>query len=302
MSAPPPVITIGDAIIDAVQTSGAAALYPGGAALNLAVGLARLGLASALAARIGSDRDGFRLMRYLREEGVRLINTPNADFTGVAMSRRRDGEPSYDFTPSLYRRRIAFNPTLLQAVAEAPAVAVNSFSYDDAAQAKALGDALDAAPGLKVLDPNPRPRLIADLDAFREGFQRTARRSTLIKLSDEDALLLYGRDDDAVAESLFERGVETVLLTRGKSGAAVFTRSGLNVASLAAPLAAPIVDTMGAGDATLASVIAFIIIEGMPRDVVAWKACLDRAMEVAAATCRSPGGALVRPSAPRDAR
>ncbi len=303
MSAPPPVITIGDAIIDAVQTSGAAAaLYPGGAALNLAVGLARLGLASALAARIGSDRDGFRLMRYLREEGVRLINTPNADFTGVAMSRRRDGEPSYDFTPSLYRRRIAFNPTLLQAVAEAPAVAVNSFSYDDAAQAKALGDALDAAPGLKVLDPNPRPRLIADLDAFREGFQRTARRSTLIKLSDEDARLLYGRDDDAVAELLFERGVETVLLTRGKSGAAVFTRSGLNVASLAAPLAAPIVDTMGAGDATLASVIASIIIEGMPRDVVAWKACLDRAMEVAAATCRSPGGALIRPSAPRDAR
>ena len=134
MSAPPPVITIGDAIIDAVQTSGAAALYPGGAALNLAVGLARLGLASALAARIGRDRDGFRLMRYLREEGVRLINTPNADFTGVAMSQRRDGEPSYDFTPSLYRRRIAFNPTLLQAVAEAPAVAVNSFSYDDADQ------------------------------------------------------------------------------------------------------------------------------------------------------------------------
>ena len=104
MSAPPPVITIGDAIIDAVQTSGAAALYPGGAALNLAVGLARLGLASALAAQIGRDRDGFRLMRYLREEGVRLINTPNADFTGVAMSQRRDGEPSYDFTPSLYRR------------------------------------------------------------------------------------------------------------------------------------------------------------------------------------------------------
>ena len=214
MSAPPPVVTLGDAIIDAVQASGAAALYPGGAALNLAVGLARLGCASALAARIGSDRDGFRLMRYLREEGVRLINTPNADFTGVAMSQRRDGEPSYDFTPSLYRRRIAFNPTLLEAVAEAPAVAVNSFSYDDAAQAKALGDALDTAPGLKVLDPNPRPRLIADLDAFRKGFQRTARRSTLIKLSDEDALLLYGRDDDAVAESLFESGVETILYPR----------------------------------------------------------------------------------------
>jgi len=121
MSIPKPVVVIGDGIIDAVQTSDApTVLYPGGAALNLAVGLARLGVPSVLAGRIGLDRNGFRLMRYLREEGVRLINTPNADFTGVATSRRRGGEPSYEFTPSLFRRRIAFNSTLLKAVAEAP--------------------------------------------------------------------------------------------------------------------------------------------------------------------------------------
>ena len=295
MSSFPPVVAIGDGIIDAVQTSGApVALYPGGAALNLAVGLARLGVASALAARIGADRNGFRIMRYLREEGVRLINTPNADFTGVATSRRRGGEPSYEFPPSLFRRRIAFNPTLLEAIAEAPAVAVNSFSYEHAGQADALGETLAAAKGLKILDPNPRPRLIADLDAFREGFERTIRRATLIKLSEEDARLLYGREDDAVVESLFERGVEIVLLTRGKSGAIVFTRSGLEVASPATPLSAPVVDTMGAGDATLASVIAFILVQGVPSDTEAWRACLDRAMAVAAATCRSAGGALVR--------
>ena len=197
MSAPNPVVAIGDGIIDAVQTSDAPpALYPGGAALNLAVGLARLGVPSVLAARIGLDRNGFRLMRYLREEGVRLINTPNADFTGVATSRRRGGEPSYEFTPSLFRRRIAFNSTLLKAIAEAPAVAVNSFSYGDSQQADALCEALDSAHGMKILDPNLRPRLIADLDAFRRGFERTIGRATLIKLSDEDAGLLYGREDD----------------------------------------------------------------------------------------------------------
>ncbi len=148
MSAPKPVVTIGDAIIDVVQTSDAPpVLYPGGAALNLAVGLARLGVPSVLAGRIGLDRNGCRLMRYLREEGVKLINTPNADFTGVATSRRRDGEPSYDFTPSLHRRRIGFNAELLTAIAEAPAVAVNSFSYGDARQSEALCDALRAAKG-----------------------------------------------------------------------------------------------------------------------------------------------------------
>ncbi len=298
MSAPlSPVVTIGDGIIDAVQISDApATLYPGGAGLNLAVGLARLGVPSILAGRIGLDRNGFRLMRYLREGGVKLINTPNADFTGVATSRRRGGEPSYDFTPSLYRRRIAFNSTLLKAIAEAPAVAVNSFSYANVKQADALSQALNRAPGLKILDPNPRPRLIADLDAFREGFERTIRAATLVKLSDEDATLLYGREDDGLAESFFERGIEIVLLTRGKLGASLFTRSGLKVAAPATSLATQIVDTMGAGDATLASVIRFILVEGKPHEGEAWRACLQQAMDIAAATCRSAGGALVRPS------
>ena len=260
------MVTIGDGIVDAVQISEAPpTLYPGGAGLNLAVGLARLGIPSVLAARIGLDRNGFRLMRYLREEGVELINTPNADFTGVATSRRLAGEPSYDFTPSLYRRRIAFNSPLLKAIAKAPAVAVNSFSYANLKQADALCEAINRAPGLKILDPNPRPRLIVDLDAFRDGFERTIQAATLVKLSDEDAKLLYGREDDGVAEFLFKRGVEIVLLTRGKLGASLFTRSGLRVVQPAASLAPPIVDTMGAGDATLASVIAFILVEGMPR-------------------------------------
>jgi fructokinase len=298
MSALKPVVTIGDGLIDAVQTSDAPpALYPGGAALNLAVGLARLNVPSVLAARIGLDRNGFRLMRCLREEGVKLINTPNADFTSVATSQRRGGEPSYDFTPSTYRRRIAFNSTLLKAIAEAPVVAVNSFSYAAARQADALCEALNGAQGLKILDPNLRPRLIVDLDAFRSGFERAMRRATLIKLSDEDAGLLYQREDDGVADTLFERGVEIVLLTRGKLGASVFTRSGLNVALPATSLAAPIIDTMGAGDATLASVIAFILAEGMPRSNEAWRACLKQAMDIAAATCRRAGGALVRPGA-----
>ena len=297
MTASKPVVTIGDAIIDAVETSDAPpVLYPGGAALNLAVGLARLGLPSLLAARIGLDRNGFRLARYLREEGVRLVNTPNADFTGVATSHRRDGEPSYEFTPSMYRRRIAFNAALLGAIAEAPAVGVNSFSYADARQVEALCDALGAAPGLKILDPNPRPRLILDPEAFRQGFERTLERATVVKLSDEDARFLYRREDDGLAASLMERGVEIVLFTRGKFGANVSTRSGFNASVAATSLAAPIVDTMGAGDATLAGVIAFILDKGMPQSNDAWRVCLKQAMDIAAATCRNAGGALILPT------
>jgi sugar/nucleoside kinase (ribokinase family) len=41
-----PVVTIGDAIVDAVETDGMRRVYPGGAALNLSVGLARLDVPS----------------------------------------------------------------------------------------------------------------------------------------------------------------------------------------------------------------------------------------------------------------
>jgi fructokinase len=68
----PTVISIGDCIIDAVEIGpGQTDRHPGGAALNLAVGLSRLGLCSGLA-RARADPGGFRLRRYLKDEGVRL--------------------------------------------------------------------------------------------------------------------------------------------------------------------------------------------------------------------------------------
>ena len=296
MNAMRPVVTVGDGIIDAVaRADGPPVLFPGGAGLNLAVGLARLGLPSVLAARIGLDRHGQRLMRHLREEGVTLINTRNTDYTGVATSERRDGEPSFHFTPSVFRRRIGFDQRLLQVIESAPAVAVNSFSFHTPGQAEALAVALDRAAGLRVLDPNPRPRLIGDFAAFRDGFARALRKANLVKLSVEDAQLLYAREDDGLAAMIFAHGVDALVLTRGRLGASVFTRSGLAASVPAATFAAPIVDTMGAGDATLASIVATILLDGMPDSNDSWQGCLRRAMDVAGATCRSVGGALVRP-------
>ena len=37
-----------------------------------------------------------------------VFNPPNVDFTGVVRSTRTDGEPTYHFTPAMFRRRIFF--------------------------------------------------------------------------------------------------------------------------------------------------------------------------------------------------
>lgn len=292
----PVVLSIGDGIIDAVElTPGSIEHFPGGAALNLAVGIARLGLTSQLVTRFGSDRYGFRIERYLREEHVQVFNPPNVDFTGVALSRRENGEPTYEFTAEMFRRRIAFTQAVMQAIGEASVVAVNSFPFDDPGQTDALVAALEKASGLTVIDPNPRPRLIADMAAYREGAEKAMAVASLVKLSDEDVGLFYGGDGIGAVARLFSLGIETLLLTHGSEGASLQTKAGLSVKVEIAPHTKPIVDTMGAGDATLATVIAYIVRQGMPKTSGEWRNCLEEAMRVAAATCASPGGALRLP-------
>lgn len=299
MTGTPTTVSIGDGIIDAVELSpGQVQDFPGGAALNLAVGLARLGLSSQLVTRFGLDRRGFLIERYLRQEGVRIFNAPNVDFTGVAFSRRRNGEPTYEFTPEMYRRRIAFTDEVTAAIGKAKAIAVNSFPFDDARQTNALVATLAKATGFTVIDPNPRPRLIHEMAAYRSGAEGAMAGATLIKLSDEDMTLFYGGDRRAMISRLFGLGVGTLLLTHGAEGASLHTHSGLSVSVPIAAQTGPIVDTMGAGDATLATVIAFIVHRGMPHSAEDWGACLTEAMQVAAATCAHAGGGLMLPHAP----
>lgn len=295
----PAVSSIGDGIIDAVELAhGGIEYFPGGAALNLAVGIARLGLTSQLATRFGLDRYGFLIERYLREEHVQIFNAPNIDFTGIASSRRRNGEPTYEFTPAMFRRRIAFTDQVLQAIGRASAVAVNSFPFDDSRQTDALVAALGMASGLTVVDPNPRPRLIRDMAAYRAGAEKAMTVASLVKLSDEDVDLFYGaRRQEAVAR-LFGLGVDTLLLTHGADGASLHMKSDISVKVGIARQTKPVIDTMGAGDATLATVIAYIVRQGTPRNPEEWRHCLEEAMLVAAATCSSPGGAPRLPEEP----
>jgi fructokinase len=151
------------------------------------------------------------------------------------------------------------------------------------------------APGLTVLDPNPRPRLIRDVPAFRRGVEEVAGSVALVKMSSEDASILYpGGEAEAIA-SMFARGVKAIVFTRGEHGASVFGRDGLRADVGIASGDGPVIDTMGAGDATLASIVSTIAFDGFPQDASDWRMLLQRAMRVAAATCRSHGGEIVVP-------
>jgi len=118
-------LSIGDAIIDAVELAPGKVEYFPEVRRSIGVGIARLGLTSQLATRFGADRYGFLIERYLREEGVRIF-IQQIRFHRRRLSRRKNGEPTYEFTPVMFRRRIAFTSEVLAAIGTASAVAVNS--------------------------------------------------------------------------------------------------------------------------------------------------------------------------------
>jgi fructokinase len=291
------IVVIGDAIVDVLEEpDGRRTRHPGGAGLNTAVGLAILGHEVAQVAALGHDADGEWLEGYLSEHGVHLIRSDENASTGTATSRRVGGEPTYSFDDALLRRDLSVPAQALEQIRSAPAVVVTSFPFDDERQVTSVCHALAGASGLRAVDPNPRPALLRDPVAFRDGLQRALSHADLAKLSEEDIGLLYaGSETDAVA-GIRRAGTATVLLTRGPRGATLVREDGRRIDVAIASLPGPVVDTLGAGDATLASFVGEAVRIGLDATDQEMQRALDHAMRVAGATARQPGGRLRLPT------
>ena len=112
-----------------------------------------------------------------------------------------------------------------------------------------------------VLDPNVRPQVIGDEPAYRARLERVLARSDLVKLSEEDlAWLDRDRSPAPAARALLDRGPAAVLLTRGADGATVVTAGGDTPIE---PVAAQVVDTIGAGDAFGGAFVAWWVSQGL---------------------------------------
>jgi fructokinase len=146
-----------------------------------------------------------------------------------------------------------------------------------------------------VIDPNPRAGMLHDREAFAHGFAALVPRCELVKVGDDDAQLLYEDDLDVVRRQLGEAGAGAVLATAGAAGATL-DAAGAEVAVPVAAMPGRVIDTMGGGDAVLASIVASMV-QDAPADAVEWEEALVRAMRVAAATVRFEGALLRHPDA-----
>lgn len=295
------VVVVGDALIDELRDDLGVREFVGGAALNVAVGLARLGVPTALIAMVGDDEAGARIAAYLSDFDVELIASPSPHGSSRAISvRGPGGEPTYAFNEAAQGRRIRFGDRERAAIERAPVTVVSCFPFDDAPQAAEFAETVAASDTKLVVDPNPRSGMMRDLDAFVAGFERIVPRTTLVKIGDDDAALMYAAVLDDAVVRVRGLGAPAVLVTRGADGAAIVA-DGVEVAAPITALRGRVVDTMGAGDASLSAAVAALAGADAPNDEGSWQAVLEDAMAIAAATCRFEGALLRTPAELRGA-
>lgn len=290
---------LGEALVDLLETRiGDEVVYRpavGGAPLNVAVGIARLGGRAEFAGSLGDDAFGRRIGGFLRDagvgtRGVRIVDAP----TTLAVTTFEGTDPHFRFygEPPSYG---LLGPTDLDpaAVRDAAVVYCGSIALLTEPVLAAARRAWAIAGPVRTFDPNIRPSLKADPRAVRRIVEEFAATADLVKLSGADAKALYGAPPRAAAERLAGLGAATVVVTLGPQGALVVTGDQFAVVT-GFPVAA--IDTTGAGDATMAGLLAGILADGLPDDLSGWVRLTDEAMRVAALVCEAPGGATAMPT------
>ncbi|WP_431797517.1 carbohydrate kinase family protein [Microbacterium kunmingense] len=244
------VLVIGEALVDIASIAGTSTEMPGGGPANVALGLGRRGIDVALLTNLGRDPRGSLITRHLERSAVWVLAESFVDHpTSTAHAEiTADGSARYDFdvhwTGSALELRV--RPRSIHTGSVAAFLAPGDASV--------LEQIERLAAEIVTFDPNIRPALIGAPDRARSRFEDFARRATVVKLSDEDAAYLYpDRGVREVLDEITRLGARLVALTRGSQGAAL-TADGHFVEVPATRV--DVVDTIGAGDTFMASLIA----------------------------------------------
>ncbi len=228
----------------------------GGAPLNVALRMKSFGVESAIISKVGSDADGQEIVSFLSEKGIETdtIQISEEYKTGVVnVMINEKGNASYDILYPSAWDKIALNEDIKKKVSDADVFIFGSLICRDEESRQTLNALLDEAK-YKVFDANLRaPYYTTDV------LIELMMKADFIKLNDEE-LFEISRKLDSPYNS-FEQNIKfiadktnskQVCVTKGAFGAVLYYdekfyyNSGYFI---------KVVDTVGAGDSFLASLI-----------------------------------------------
>lgn len=322
----PVALTVGEALVDWVSTERGADLAaaghwvkaPGGAPMNVAIALSRLGVATAFAGCLADDAFGAWLADTMAAEGVdtrltRVVPGAQTRMAYITTTARGDRQLAAFSTVGVADEALTADDLPDAAIDEARAFVFGSLILKAEGPREAVLAAAGRAKangGLVLFDPNVRPVLWRDEGELASVLERALSVSTVVKLGDDEVRHLAAESDlDAAAEAIrLRHSLSAVVVTRGAEGASYHAASG--TAQLPGVPVTP-VDPTGAGDAFVAGLLAGLLARGtrapwakqlaeMPP--VCWDGVLRQACAVGALATTRAGAVAALPTAAELAR
>lgn len=273
------VITIGEAMAMFVarETGDLAAVdtfvkRAAGAELNVAIGLARLGLKVGWVSRVGQDAFGRFICQVLDKENIdhRQVTVDPRYPTGFQLKSKvddgsdplveyfRKGSAASHLSPTDFDHDYfgAARHLHLSGVAAAISDSSLELTKHAAKEMRARGKTLS-------FDPNLRPVLWRSEGEMRKQLNLLAEYADWVLPGEKEGYILTGyRQPQDIADFYLDKGVKAVIIKTGCEGAWYKTASG-EQGQVEAMRVENVVDTVGAGDGFAVGVISALL-EGKP--------------------------------------
>jgi fructokinase len=291
------IVVAGDALVDLIiQADGSIEAVPGGGPYNSARAIGRLGMPVSWVGGLSTDRFGRALEAGLIAAGVDLSMAQRTELpTTLAMAEiGADGAAAYRFysdstsAPAVYPGPLSNGLPI-----DTAAVLTGTLGFVLEPMATTLeGMVAELAPQpLLMIDPNCRPSVTRDPDAFRARIARVLARADIVKVSTEDLAFLVPGVSLAEAINWVQGwGPRALLVTDGASPVRVLVEGTEH--RVPAPTV-EVIDTIGAGDTFGGAFLACLVQGGGGRHVAENPEAVLRAVRFAvrasAIVCGRPG-------------
>lgn len=254
------IAALGELLIDFTPAGKSAAgmnLFeqnPGGAPANVLTLAARQGMKTAFIGKVGNDAHGSFLRKVLEDNGIctdGLISDSRVSTTLAFVSIDENGEREFSFCRKPGADTCLYEDELDRSILEGCTVFhLGSLSLTDEPARSASFRAIELAKNAGAIisyDPNYRAPLWENEAVAVEMMKKPLAYADIVKVSDEEALLITGEKDIfAAAEAIRAFGVKCVIITLGSDGAAYCADS---MHGTVPAFKCNAVDTTGAGDA-----------------------------------------------------
>lgn len=266
------VLVYGDAFVDYIandKTNTSFTTFLGGATVNVAAGISRIGAPSALITITGDDETSEFVRSEISKEGVNIdysIIVPEKRVSGVYVHLTEECERVFkdyvDETPDLQVEPHQLNEEAFKRASIFNVCSGTMFHPTALATTRKGVEMAKEKGAIIAIDANIRPLRWSSEENCRETIISFFEDAHILKLTDEELFFLTQTDNlqDGI-EILNQYLVPIVLITVGADGAyAVLNGEVIHVPTERVEA----VDTTGAGDAFMAGVLRTVHYNGLP--------------------------------------